>query len=106
MTVVHNKIVRDQIPEIIAAAGKTAVTRQLAPGEATSALLDKLQEEADELRAASPDGVADELADLLEVVRALAVEYGVRWPDLIRTADTKARERGGFTRRIWLERVD
>ena len=46
------KLVRDRIPEIIAAEGKTPTVRILNDQEYEAALLDKLCEEVAELRAA------------------------------------------------------
>ena len=63
------KLVRDRIPEIIEAAGGQATARLLDQAERLPALLAKLQEESDELRAAaSPAGQSEELADVLEVL--------------------------------------
>ena len=63
------KLVRDRIPEIIEAAGGQATARLLDQAERLPALLAKLQEESDELRAAaSPAVQSEELADVLEVL--------------------------------------
>lgn len=44
-TVVHNKLVRDRIPEIIEQSGSTCITRILTQEEYLAALDAKLQEE-------------------------------------------------------------
>lgn len=105
MTVQHHKLVRDRIPEIIAASGRVPVVRRLDPVEARSALLAKLAEEAEELRGAEAPDVPGELADLLEVVRALAMEYDVPWEQLVAVADEKAEQRGPFQQRLFLVEV-
>ncbi len=106
MRVAHHKLVRDQIPEIIAAAGRHPVTRVLDQADYQAALRTKLLEEAREAQAA-PDGQqASELADVLEVLKALAVAHDMSWEDVVSEADRKRAERGGFGNRIFLEYVD
>lgn len=46
--IIHNKLVRDKIPQIIEASGKRCVTRVLAEEEYIAALDGKLQEELNE----------------------------------------------------------
>jgi predicted house-cleaning noncanonical NTP pyrophosphatase (MazG superfamily) len=101
----HNKLVRDRIPDIIEAEGSTAVTRVLDDQEYRHALMAKLIEETNEARDASPHDLPAELADVLEVLRALAELSGLGWDELVRLADEKRAERGGFTARIFLHHV-
>jgi predicted house-cleaning noncanonical NTP pyrophosphatase (MazG superfamily) len=63
----------------------------------------KLAEEAQELRAAAPGERLGELADLQEVVRALAADAGHTLEEVISAASAKSAKRGGFDKRIWLE---
>jgi hypothetical protein len=56
---------------------------------------------------AAPDRqLRSELADVLEVLRALAAAHGVSWEDVVAEAARKRDERGGFDQRIFLEYVD
>ncbi len=106
MRVVHHKLVRDQIPAIIAADGGQPVTRVLDDAGYEAALRAKLLEEAHEAQAA-PDGkLASELADVLEVLRALAAVHDMSWEDIVSEANRKRAERGGFDDRIFLEYVE
>jgi predicted house-cleaning noncanonical NTP pyrophosphatase (MazG superfamily) len=106
MRVVHHKLVRDQIPAIITAAGGQPVTRVLDDVGYEAALRAKLLEEAHEAQAA-PDGeLASELADVLEVLQALAAVHDLGWEDIVSEASRKRAERGGFDDRIFLEHVD
>ncbi len=73
MRVVHNKLVRDRIPEIIKNAGKTPVTHILSDDEYLSELDKKLNEEFTEYQA---DKSIEELADMLEVMYAIAEARG------------------------------
>ncbi|MGB3773578.1 MAG: nucleoside triphosphate pyrophosphohydrolase [Rhodococcus sp. (in: high G+C Gram-positive bacteria)] len=97
------KLVRDLIPEIIEATGRTPVTRVLDDDEYRMALQEKLVEEAAELRDATDADRAEELADVWEVVHALASDMGLTPAALARLAARKRAERGAFVGRIWLE---
>jgi len=56
---------------------------------------------------AAPDGqLASELADVLEVLKALAAVHDMGWEDVVSEASRKRAERGGFDQRIFLEYVD
>lgn len=95
-----------QIPDIIAAAGSQPSARILDHASYQGALRSKLLEEAQEAEAAPDEQLASELADVLEVLRALATAYGMTSEDIERQANRKRAERGGFYRRIFLEHVD
>ena len=101
-TIRHGKLVRDRIPEIISADGKTCVTRTLTDAEYIAALDAKLTEELTEYHA---DGSMEELADLLEVMMAVAAARGHDFGEVEAIRQRKAAQRGGFTQRIWLESV-
>ena len=106
MRVAHHKLVRDQVPAIIAADRHQPVTRVLDHAGYEAALRAKLLEEAHEAQGA-PDGqLASELADVLEVLQALAVAHDMGWEDIVSEAGRKRAERGGFDKRIFLEYVD
>ena len=99
----HKKLVRDRIPEIIEKAGKTCVTRVLDDAAYIAALDAKMTEELAEYHA---DGSMEELADLLEVMMAAAAARGHDFSEVEAIRREKARERGGFEKRIWLETVE
>jgi predicted house-cleaning noncanonical NTP pyrophosphatase (MazG superfamily) len=71
-----------------------------------AALRAKLMEEGKEAQAAPDRQLGSELADVLEVLRALAAAYGMSWEDVEADAARKRDERGGFDQRIFLEYVD
>ena len=101
-TIRHDKLVRDRIPEIIAASGKTCVTRTLEDGAYLAALDAKLNEELAEYQA---DKSMAELADLLEVMIAVARARGSSIEEVEALRREKAEARGGFAGRIFLETV-
>jgi predicted house-cleaning noncanonical NTP pyrophosphatase (MazG superfamily) len=85
------------MPAQIAGRGELVVQSRLPRSEMRRALAAKLLEEAQELLAAAdPDDVKGELADLLEVVRAMADVTGVGWPEVESAASEKRERRGGF----------
>jgi predicted house-cleaning noncanonical NTP pyrophosphatase (MazG superfamily) len=102
----YHKLVRDGIPRIIEAGGGQPVTRVLDQAGYLTALRAKLIEEAEEAQAASDGQLRSELADVLEVLQALAAAQGLSWEDVVAEAARKRDERGGFDQRIVLEYVD
>jgi predicted house-cleaning noncanonical NTP pyrophosphatase (MazG superfamily) len=93
----HFKVVRDAIPQNIAAKGERVSFGRLAASEALVALIGKLFEEGLELNAArAPAQRIEELADVLEVVRGLAITSDIGWDALIAAASEKREKRGGF----------
>jgi predicted house-cleaning noncanonical NTP pyrophosphatase (MazG superfamily) len=106
MGVVYAKLIRDQVPGLIEADGQRAVTRVLNDTEFRAALLTKLVEEALEARAAEIEDVPSELVDVVEVIQALLKIIGITWGELLELADDKREQRGGFSRRLFLEYVD
>jgi predicted house-cleaning noncanonical NTP pyrophosphatase (MazG superfamily) len=97
------KLVRDRIPEIIRAQGRTADTRALGDDAYRAALLDKLVEEAAELHAAAPASALDEAADVYEVLLAIAAHEGWPFRLVAQRAAEKREERGGFAERVYLK---
>lgn len=101
-TKAYHKLVRDRIPEIIEADGKTCVT-EILPDEQYLEMLDtKLNEELAEYQESKS---LEELADLLEVIRAVAVARGWTWGQLEQIRQEKAAQRGGFEKKILLKEV-
>lgn len=96
----YNKLVRDNIPERIQRNGGTSVVHVASDEEYKEKLREKLQEEVNEYMAESS---VEELADILEVVYALAALHEVTPQVLENHRATKASERGAFTKRIILE---
>jgi len=97
------KLVRDRIPEIIRTSGRVASTRILAEDEYLDALLMKLIEEAEEAKKSPPELLLEELADLTEVTYALLEYLSVSLDELEIVRLEKSRNRGGFSKRIWLD---
>lgn len=96
----HNKLVRDKIPIIVAQNGAIAETRILYDDqEYFDELCKKLVEEAKEV---TDDPCIHELADALEVLRAIGKRLGYSMEDIEAARRKKAEERGGFDDRVYL----
>ena len=98
-----NKLVRDRIPEIIEKEGGTPVTRTLELEEYSHYLEKKLDEEVAEYHESKE---LEELADVLEVVYALAKFRGHSVKELEAAYQKKHEARGGFEDRVFLIRRD
>jgi len=89
------KLVRDKIPEIYGLQKRHIADDK----EYLRELIKKLQEEVDEFR---EDCEVEELADIIEVVYALAEFLGIRIEKLEEIRKEKAEKRGQFKKRlIW-----
>lgn len=86
----YDKLVRDRIPEILAQVGKECVTETLSDDYYLVMLDSKLDEE---------------LADLLEVLRACALARGYTLEELEEERAAKAAARGGFSQKLLLRAV-
>ena len=106
MEQVFNKLVRDNVPEIIRAKGEEAVTRILEGDEFKKELYKKLLEESNEvITAEKVEDLLVELADVLEVVQAIAELNGKQLEDIMEIARQKKAKRGGFQKRVFLEKT-
>ena len=96
-----DKLIRDKLPATMQAQGLTIFTRRLDDAEFVARLKDKLVEEACEARAASSRAeLIDELADLREVMLALAAAGGISEDEIESRRLAKREERGGFDDRV------
>ena len=102
---VYNKLVRDNIPDIIKNKGEEPVIRILNEEEYKIELEKKLYEEYQEVISASGSDRLEELADMLEVIRALAKLENNALNDIIKIADEKNIKRGSFNNKLFLEKV-
>ena len=104
---IHNKLVRDKIPQIIATTGKNYSTKILSDTEYIKELRTKILEELNEyLEATNCEDALEELADVLEVIYALAAYHQSSIEDLEQIREKKAQQRGGFQEKIYLIEVE
>ena len=99
----HNKLVRDKIPQIIKESGKESLCRCLSAEEMNLYLEKKLTEEVEEYYYSR---TLEELADIIEVVYALAEMQGCDKEQLEELRLQKEIRNGAFKNGIFLEYVD
>jgi predicted house-cleaning noncanonical NTP pyrophosphatase (MazG superfamily) len=101
------KLIRDRLPEIMTATGQRCAHRIATPTEYRAWLNAKLIEEAAEVIGATVPGptttitaLAAELADVLEVVYAIAATNGISPATLEAERQHRRADRGGLTRGV------
>lgn len=102
---VYNKLVRDNIPNIIEQKGEFPITRILNEEEYKIELEKKLYEEYKEVIEAIGDDRIEELADMIEVIKALAKVENSDLDTVVSVANKKSEKRGAFDDKIFLEKV-
>lgn len=103
MKKIYNKLVRDKIPQIIQNKGGVAQTVVLSEEDYLKELNIKLQEEVKEYL---ESGEVEEIADILEVLLALAKQKGLSYNELEEIRGQKAKKRGAFNDKIFLISVE
>ena len=99
----RSKLIRDKIGERITREEKTAATHIATPEEYKVKLKEKLQEELQEyLLSENPE----ELADMLEVIDALAELQNLSKEDLEKIRQKKAQEKGTFKKKFILDKIE
>ncbi|MBX0358358.1 nucleoside triphosphate pyrophosphohydrolase [Halobacillus sp. Nhm2S1] len=104
---VYNKLVRDLIPKIIEDQGKFLKTKILSDEAFRKELRTKLKEEMNEyLEADNDKDAVEELADLLELMNALAKQHGSSIQEVEEIRKRKAEKRGAFEEKVFLVHVE
>ena len=92
-----DKLIRDNIPKICKAEDIDLNYRTLNSGEHINALKDKLVEEATEiLNAKTKDEIAEEIADVLEVIDALKKVANISEDEILKQKDDKLNFKGSY----------
>jgi len=99
----YNKLVRDKIPEIIKQNEQIPITHIAGDEEYFKKLKEKLTEEVNEFIA---NENSEELADIIEVIYAIVNNRNVTKEELEKIRKEKAEKRGGFTKKIILDRTE
>ena len=98
----YHKLVRDRIPEIIEADGKTCICEALSQEDYLRLLDEKLNEELAEYQESKS---LEELADLLEVMQAVVKARDWTVEELEQVRAEKAAKRGGFEKKLLPKQV-
>lgn len=98
----YNKLVRDGIPSVIEADGKTVEVEYVTGKRMGELLEDKLMEEFNEFL---EDRNIEELADMMEVIIGMAGHLGYDEKELMKVREEKYQKRGGFKEGVFLKNV-
>lgn len=98
-----NKLVRDNIPDIIVKNGRVPIMHIAEIEEFEQALLKKLREEVDEY---IENPTEEEMADILEVLYSIYQVKGYEPEELEKKRKEKLKIRGGFIKRIILDKTE
>jgi predicted house-cleaning noncanonical NTP pyrophosphatase (MazG superfamily) len=97
-----NKLIRDNMPEILVHRAIEIDWHTLTTQEHIHALKNKIIEEADEVaQATSRQELIEELADLQEVIDALLAMHGITKENFSQVQDAKRTLRGGFAKGVY-----
>ncbi|MFZ3588916.1 phosphoribosyl-ATP pyrophosphohydrolase [Bacillus sp. DJP31] len=103
----YNKLVRDLIPDVIDRAGKTYSTRILEDEEYILELKKKSFEELEEyMKTTNTEEAMEELADLLEIIHALAECHDTSFKEIEVIRKQKAITKGAFKNKVFLIDVE
>lgn len=106
MEKIFNKLVRDNIPNIIKSNNEIPTYRVLSNAEYQKELYKKLQEECQELiNASTAEDIVEESADVLEVVKAILHLEGKTLVDVEVVAEKKNKKKGSFHEKLFLEKT-
>lgn len=98
----NGKLIRDNIPDIIRQSGRNPHTHVAAQAEFDAKLKQKLAEEVNEYITSEN---AEELADILEVIRVIAESKKLNFDDLEKIRIEKAKKNGSFSKKIILDSI-
>jgi predicted house-cleaning noncanonical NTP pyrophosphatase (MazG superfamily) len=98
----YNKLVRDNIPDIILKDNELPVTKVLNKEDYLKELNKKLLDEVNEYL---KDSNIEQMVDILEVIRAILKERGSSYKEIEIKRKKKALKRGTFKKKIYLEKV-
>lgn len=104
---IYNKLIRDKIPEIIISNGGESKTRVLDDTEYLDSLLQKIVEEAEEVKQTKGEHkeLIKELGDVQEVIAAIIKLQNLSKEEIAAIQQQRKDSRGGFDQKLFLEYV-
>lgn len=103
-----NKLVRDKLPAIYESIGQKAKLKLLSKGEHATALIDKIIEEANELRDASltREKMVSEVADVQQALDDYKSLNNINDDEVAKAQQAKNDEKGGFSQGAYIETLE
>ena len=98
----YNKLIRDNIPKIMEESGIKYEIHIAEKKEYVEKLIEKVSEELEEF---IENPCEEEMADILEVLEILSKVYGLERQKITKIKEEKKQKRGGFTKKIILEKT-
>ncbi len=99
----YNKLVWDNVPDIIRAKGKECEVRELTDEEFDLELLKKVEEEASALpETTTKQELIDEIADVITVIEYIKTRKGITELDIADALERHVHKRGRFEKRLFL----
>ena len=106
-TKIYNKLIRDNIPEIIEKDKKSCFTTVLSDEQFKVELKKKLIEESKELSIANTkDDLVNELADIHGLLDNIRETYGITQDEVIAYQQKKVASNGKFDKKLFLISVE
>lgn len=99
---IYNKLIRDNIPEIIEKSGKECDVKLLDDEEYIHKLKEKIIEEAHEVYEADKIDIVGELADVLEIIEAIEKYYSIEHGAVEKKEQNKAIKNGRSDKKLLL----
>lgn len=103
---IYNKLVRDNIPQIISQNGQRAYVSTLVSSKYNKYNIELRKKLCEEVKEYLDSEDIEELADIIEVVQALAVFRGSTLDEVLKIKKKKAEKNGKFEKRLFLEKVE
>ncbi|MCK9476160.1 MAG: nucleoside triphosphate pyrophosphohydrolase [Candidatus Muirbacterium halophilum] len=100
--IVYNKLIRDNIPQIIKKSGKECDIEILTDNEYIKELDKKLEEEYIEYKESKN---IEELADIVEVIYAIIESRKITLKEFEKIRNEKNSKRGKFKQKLYLKKV-
>lgn len=106
--IIYNKLVRDNIPEIIKAENKEPIIKILNDEDFIVELFKKLEEESEELIQAKGNNseMEKEIGDIYEVIDAIIDYYNLDKEAINKLKQERKIKRGGFAKKIFLQSAE
>ncbi len=95
----HNKAIRDKIPEIIEKSGLKFNVKKLSDKDFLEEMEKKLDEEVSEYHESKS---VEEIIDIIEVIERIAELRGTSVKELMKIKDGKSEKRGKFGKNFFL----